>query len=295
MARTCACDRWLARAAADMGFQALPPGAQLMWFRLLAAAVVAEEKGHLRFPRSVPESVSHPLNQSVTEAEANLALLFDLGWLEADGDGRGLWLPGAKAGSARAEAARINGLRGGAPRKGETREARRERRQSEMLMVVPDAPGGTQGTEAEPKDGSSCVAAKPIPEEAVKQAVREGESWVSVGNELAAIAGMDPVRGGFNVMPAKGWMDAGASADLLREVFRKVVARPSYPKSGARSLMYFNDAVREAIAQGASGAAPAGDADPFAEIDKRWRVTVAHWDHSRGVPPSREAFRSMAA
>lgn len=297
MSRRCFCERLMRRMEDDVRLRTLPMAAQLLWLKLMRLVANSAEPGILRlgsdfgFLQSVSLAVSH----AETEVETALAALERRGLVERMEAEGALVLPDAVDGGKRVEAARSNGLRGGRPRKDETRDAYLARRQGRLMMPIEGGKADVPETQAKPKPESSCVAAKPLEEKEGKQAAREAEGWVSVGNALAEIAGMDPVRGGFNVMPAKGWMEAGASADLLREVFRKVVARPSYPKAGARSLMYFNDAVREAIATGASGAAPAADADPYAEIDKRWRVTVAHWDHSRGVPPSREAFRSMAA
>lgn len=288
MPRSCACDRWLNRAAADIGFQALPPMAQLIFFRLLAAAVGAEEKGHLRFPCSVSTAVSRLLNQSETEAETQIAALADLGWLVVDEDGRGVWMAGAKAASARAEAAQVNGLRGGRPRKGETREAARERRQGAFMLPIAGGGAETQETEAEPNVESSRVAARLKDTEKEAAATREAPGWVSLGQELAEAAGMDGARGGFNLVPVKGWVDAGASADLLREVVRRCASRPGY--RAPRSLQYFHQAVMDALRDAApSPALPAAPSGYEAAL-REWQRNGA-----QGVPPSLAEWRASQA
>lgn len=285
MARSCACDRWLTRAASDIGFHALPPLAQLLWFRLLAAAISAEEAGHLRFPCLVADAVSRLLNRTVTEAETDLAALADLGWIEADADGRGLWMVGAKARNARAEAARLNGLRGGAPRKGEGKEAYRERRQGNLMLPMAGGAGETQETQAEPNGESSRTAAKPIAIEAKQAAVRETAEWVSLGEWIADQIGLDPANGKHSYQPVKGWMDAGASAELIREVVQAKVARAS---GKIRAIGYFRDAVMEAMQR---------DAPPAPLEDSGYHQACREWQRNgaQGAPPTLEAWRARQA
>lgn len=288
MSRSCACDRWLTRAAADLGFQALPPMAQLLFFRLLAAASGAEDRGHLRFPCSVSAAVSRLLNRTETETGADLAALADLGWVDLDEDGRGVWMRGAKAASARAEAAQVNGLRGGRPRKGEGREAYRERRQGEMMLALKGGVAETQETEAEPRGESSRVAAR-LKEDTGKEAAaaREAPEWVSVGMRLAEAAGLDPARGGHNLLPVKGWMDAGASADMLLEIVRRCAARPGY--GGVRSLQYFHQAVMDALRDSAPPAPPPQPSGYEAAL-RAWRDNGC-----QGVPPTLADWRASQA
>ena len=282
MARSCACDRWLTRAASDIGFHALPPLAQLLWFRLLAAAIGAEEKGHLRFPCPVSAAVSRLLNRSETEAAEDIAALVDLGWIDLDDDGRGLWMQGAKAASGRVEAAKVNGLRGGRPRKGETPEAARERRQGSLMLPMVGGAGETHETKPEPNGESLRAAAKPIAIEAKQAAVRETAEWVSLGQEIAELIGLDPARDRYSALPVKGWMDAGASADLIRDVVRTRVASASTP---IRAIGYFRNAVMEALER----AVPPEPVEPdgYAEVIREWERNGRH-----GVPMSPADWRA---
>jgi hypothetical protein len=285
MARSCACDRWLTRAAADMGFRALPALARLLWFDILAAATVATEKGHLRFPCSVSDAVSRLVSRSETDVESDIAALVELGWLDLDADGRGVALPGVQAAAARVEAARHNGLRGGRPRKGDTPESYRERRQGTLMLPIQGGPAETQGTETEPNPESSRTAAKPIAIEAKQAAVREGDDWVSLGREIAETIGLDPAKGHHSALPVKGWMDAGASADLIREVVRTKVAKAASP---IRTIAYFRDAVMEALARPAPSLGTGGRTDDERAIEAWQRngcqgmpMTGAQWRASQ--------------
>jgi len=292
MARSCLCDRWLTRAAADMGFRALPALARLLWFDLLAAAMVAADKGRLRFPCSVSAAVSRLVNRSETDVETDLAALVELGWLDLDDDGRGVALPGVQAASARVEAARSNGLRGGRPRKGETREDARDRRQGALMLPLAGGGAETQETETEPSGESSRAAAKPIAIEAKQAAdAREETDWVAIGAELADIAGLDPARGHHSALPVKGWMEAGASADLIRDVVRRVSARPRRDGRPIGSLMFFSRAVMEEVARAAPPPPPVErSTSGYEHAFRLWRENGAH-----GAPPSLAEWRAQQA
>lgn len=284
MARSCACDRLLTRAAGDFGFRALPMLARMLWFELLAAATAAPEKGHLRFLGSVSDAVSRLVNRSETDVAADLDALATLGWLDRDDDGRGVWMPGMRSAVARAEAARANGSRGGRPLKGETKEAYRERKQGHLALPIAGGRGETQETKTEPSDESSRAAAKPIATEEEAAAARDTPSWVSLAQDLAVIAGLDPARGGWNALPVKGWVDAGVPEDVIRETVRTTAARPRAKPIG--SLMYFNKAVMEAHERAAprDGLPEAVDAYDI-EVLRPWQANGCH-----GVPPRRSEW-----
>jgi hypothetical protein len=288
MPRSCICDRWLTRAAADLGFQALPAAAQLLFFRLLASAAGAEERGRVRFPVPVSIAVSRILNRTETEAETDIAALVDLGWIEMDADGRGVWMAGSKAQAGRVEAAHINGLRGGRPRKNETPEQARQRRQGHLMLPLAGAAEKPMETEREPSGESSRAAAasSSTVQEAAAAGARDG--WVSLARECATIAGMDPARGGWNALPVKGWVDAGVSADVILETVRTVAARPR--RSPIVSLMFFHQAVMDAHKAAPSATAAPTVADGYREALRQWQANGA-----QGVPPSRADWLAAQA
>lgn len=292
MARTCLCDRWLTRAAADMGFRALPALARLLWFDILAAAMVAAEKGRLRFPCPVSDAVSRLVSRSETDIETDLAALVDLGWLDLDDDGRGVSLPGVQAATARVEAARSNGLRGGRPRKGETREAARDRRQGTMMLPIAGGTSETHGTETEPNGESSRAAAKPIAIEAKQAAdAREETNWVALGMELGEIAGLDAARGRWTCQDVQGWLAAGATPDMIRDVVRTVAARPRRDGRPIGSLKFFDAAVRDAIDRAAPPPPPAArPTSGYEAAFRRWKESGA-----QGAPPRLAEWQASQA
>lgn len=289
MARSCACEKWLRRTVSDAAFRVLPAAVRHLWLDLVAYASSSETPGRFRFPASVVASVSLLVSLPETDVQTHLETLADLDLIEFDADGRTLWMAGARDNAARAEAARINGNRGGRPRKGETLEAARARRQqpSFLLPIVGSgAVAETQETESEPRAESSRVAtAKPLEEEA-KQAAR-GTDLVSIGTELADAAGFDGATGGFNFLPVRVWLERGATRELLLHVINQVASRPGYADRRVRSFAYFNNAVIEAIEAGVTG-----KPDPtsgYAEAMRRW-----HADGMQGDAPERAAFARAA-
>ena len=292
MARTCFCDRWLTRAAADMGFRALPALARLLWFDILAAAMVAAEKGRLRFPCPVSDAVSRLVSRPETDIETDLAALVELGWLEIDDDGRGVALPGVQAASARAEAARINGLKGGRRRNGETLEAMRARKQGSLMLPIAGGAGETNETETEPNTESSRAAAKPIAREAKQAAdAREETDWVALGMELGDIAGLDTARGRWTCQDVKGWLDAGATPDLIRDVVRHRVSTRKPELGPIGSLKFFTKAVLEAIDRAAPPPPPAiRPASGYEAALRQWKENGAH-----GAPPRLAEWQASQA
>lgn len=255
MPRSCLCQRLLTRAASDAAFRLLPDPVQLLWFRLVSLATVAPVPGRLRFLHSVPSSVARLVSRPETEIATELRDLAELGLVDPDADGVTLWMPGAREGSARAEAARRNGLLGGARRKGETAEQRRDRRQRELMLPLA---GGTQGTEAateaatEPDNrtdapvSTSTGESESPPGSGGGDRARETPAWVSLGVELAARAGMDGARGGFDYRPVQAWLNAGIPPEVIRAAVEAAIARPSYQPGRAYSLKFFDKAVLQA-------------------------------------------------
>lgn len=257
MPRSCLCSRLLARAAADAAFRLLPDGARLLWFEIMAMASAAPIPGRLRFLHSVPASVARLVSRSETDVASDLADLEALTMIERDPDGVTLWLPGVRANQARADAARRNGLKGGAARKGETKEDRRERRQGELLGLVQGGRATTQGTEAgnpAGTEGEEAHARAPdLPTHSVGRSVgevtREEErsapeapAWVTLGHELAAIIGLNGANGGYDFSLVRGWLGAGVAPDIIRATVRRIVDRDPTQR---RNLKYFDRAVLE--------------------------------------------------
>lgn len=309
MARNSSSERQLLRAASDAGFRVLPPMVRLLWFELLAFAAGAPEKGRLRFLHSVSASVARLLSLSETEVETGLETLAKLGLVEEDADTNSLWMPGARAGLARVEAAKTNGLRGGRPRKGETLEqyhARRERermqgmRQGHLMMPISGGQAETQETEAEP-NAESSRAVLPTTSFSIDSSssptAREETASASLVAELAGIAKLEGRR--FDSAPVQEWLEAGASAAVLRRAVQLVASRGSYAPERVNGWGYFNPAVREAMATTRPLAAQAGDRAPGPtrmNADEREQAQAREYlDMLSGAVPSTEQEKERKA
>lgn len=290
MGKRCHCEKLFRRLEEDVRLRTLPMGAQMMWLRLVRlAASTPGFDGALHFGSEFGflVAVSLAVSCAETEAETHLAALERRGLVLRGEDGASLVIPDVEPAAARSEAARINGLRGGRPRKGESREAYRERRQGNLLLAVAGGAEAHAETQAEPNDESSRAAAVASSSGKEAAAVREALEWVSLGQELVVIAGLDPARGGWNLMPVKGWMDAGVPADVIRETVRAVAARPRPKPIG--SLQFFHRAVMEA-----HEAARAAEAPPVRHEPCGYEAALREWQRNgaQGVPPSLAEWRA---
>jgi hypothetical protein len=285
MSRSCLCQRLLLRAASDAAFRLLPDPVRLLWFDLVALASAAPVRGRLRFLGSVSLSVSRLVSRPETEIATELADLAHLGLIELDEDGASLWLPGAREGAARAEAARRNGSRGGRPRKGETPEQALRRRQQEMMLPI----AGGAAAAAEPGE---TEPAKPIVVPATttthsslsssegEGSAREAPDWVRLGMELAELAGMDAAKGGHDCRPVQGWLTAGIAPETIREAVREAVGRPSYRAGKVFTLGYFGGAVQRLHERGGAAIAP------------RWQDTAEELERIAAVEARIAAVRA---
>jgi hypothetical protein len=255
MGRRCACDRLWARLEEDVRLRTLPMAAQLLWLKLMRLAVrtpdaVLRLGSELGFLTAVAVAVS----AAETEVEPVLAVLERRGLVVADRAAGTLAMPDAEIAAARVSAARTNGLKGGRPRKGESLEARRDRRQRELMMPLPGHAAETQETEAE---------TDPVKARATTAAVTQSSSsrcdgapppagapeWVSLGAEVAELAGLDSARGFFDYRPVQQWLTEGATPEQIRAAVTRVAARESYRPELVRVLGYFTQAVRDAMQQ----------------------------------------------
>jgi hypothetical protein len=198
-------------------------------------------------PFREPARVSLLVSASETETETQLETLRREGLIRDEGAGIGV--PLLLDAPPRAEVARRNGAVGGRPRKGESKEAYRERRQREMLLPLPAAavaakPSETQPAKPVPTTTTTVSVSSGSSEEGGRSA-RETPAWVSLGAEVAELAGMDGARGGFDYRPVQAWLAEGATPDQVRAAVQRVVARPGYSARRVHSLRFFDAAVAE--------------------------------------------------
>lgn len=249
MGKRCACERLFDRLRSDTRLATLPMAAQMLWLQLMRLAAETQDGVlHLGFRLGFLTALSKAVSQSETEVEAALAALEEIGAAVRGEDGRSLLMPEAAAASERRKAAQINGLRGGRPRKGESTEAYRERRQGSLALPIAGGLAETQETERKPSGESSRAAAAIEAKRDSAAAANAGEAWVSLGAELAEIARLDPHRP-WSYHDVKGWLDEGATPEMIRGEVERIAARPGYEPPGV-GLRYFAKPIRKLIEQG---------------------------------------------
>lgn len=269
MSRSCACTRWLSLAVTNPAFRLLPDALRLFWFDVVALAAAAPETGVLRFPQSVspsvPQSVSRLVSVAETDAETWLAQLAGIGMVEWQPGAETLALPGAvKATSARANGARINGLSGGRPRRGETPEQARLRRQQGALVLP--IRGGAAAPAAKPNAETLSESDNQNSNQKSDLTARV-ENALALAKEVAALAGMDPARSTWHARDVQGWLAAGATRQLVLDVVADVMSRAKGVPGGLR---YFDAAVRRALAENAQAPALPPGAAAVASPKAEW-------------------------
>lgn len=250
MARRCLCSRLMDAIRSDPRLATLPLSIRMLFLLLGEAAARAPVPGVVPFAE--PRRVSLLVSCTETEAETGLETLETEGLIRREGGG--IAVPLVQEAADRASVARRNGSNGGRPRKGETREAYLARRQAAMPLPLPGG-AAEKPTETEPaKPPASAVLvveknntslSTPTPGDA------RAPEWVSLGIEVAELAGLDGARGGFDFRPVQAWLAEGVAPETIRAAVRGVAAWSGYDARAVSSLGYFAKAVRREHAKGA--------------------------------------------
>lgn len=259
MGRRCACERLLEFWEGDPRFALAGASAAAIWLRLVRVLQRMGDSSVLRFG-SVVGSVAEialAIRTQETELEPAINRLAELGLLTREEDGA-LSVPWLAEGAARASSARSNGLRGGRPRKGETKEDMHARRQGHLALPFSGSSAAVAETQPKPKPESSRASTESKTISLSSQSIDARELY-ALTEELAEIAGMDPARGGYNGSDIRMWLTQGATPDLLREVVRTVRHRSD---AVIGTFRYFNKAVAQALAEGRTAAAPGAGQEP---------------------------------
>jgi hypothetical protein len=235
-----------------------------------------------------------------TQLETHLATLFERRLLLKVPNG-GVAMPPELGLTARQKAARLNGAKGGRPRKHVQPPG-----QGSLLLPLPSGGSAKRG---ETQRQTHVAAVTLLPGESAESLDSDSVSgdgtappaWVSLGGELANLAGHKRAPHPRDLALVRSWLEAGATGDTLRDVFRSVLAREKCPKLPA--LSYFDGAVRDALGatrrrEPAEAAAPApvlaaGDA----ALRKRLiGVSTMRGRHgSAPLAPTWIAFKAAAA
>lgn len=275
MARRCTCSKIIGLLHEDPRLRTLPLAAQALWLHLAHAMLRPGFDGALPFRD--PRRVSLLVSAEVSEVVPLLGLLIAEGLLTEEGES--LVAPLLREAEARVLAARRNGAKGGRPRRDETAEQAARRRQGELLMPI-EAPRKPPETSAAgfPRTTTSSS----LSERDSKPVVRE-ETWQQLGGELVRIAGLDPSR--MDRRPVREWLEAGASPELIRQVFGQVSGRPGYEAGKVSSLRYFGAAIMREL----EAAVPASSLPPLGQVATDFELEVQRWKESgyQGPAPQR--------
>lgn len=247
MGRRCACERLLEFWETDPRFALAGTSAAAIWLRLVRVLQRMGDSSVLRFGSVVGSAteIALAIRTQETELEPGINRLAELGLLAREEDGA-LSVPWLADGAARASSARSNGLRGGRPRKGETREEANVRRQGHLPLPISGGVAVKAETQQQPSEESSRASTESNSISSSSQSI-DGRELYALTEELAEIAGMDPARGGYNGSDIRMWLTQGATPDLLREVVRTVRQRS---KVAIGNFRYFRDEVAQALAEG---------------------------------------------
>jgi hypothetical protein len=303
MGKRCACDRLLQQLDTDLRLRTLPMAAKMLWVQLMRlAASTPGFDGVLRFGSEFGflASVSVSVSCAETELEPNLSALERRGLVRRGEDGESLVLPDAEPSSAKAEAARINGLKGGRRRAGETHEQRRERRQQELLMPLRGGAETQREPTAEPMGSPTTTTTESISTGEVGSSARETPGWVSLGAEIARLCGFKVKAGWKAYEPVRAWLEAGATPEQIRLVVRGIMEHR--PPRFVTGLGYFTGPVTEAISEDRPAhrtAKRAGDGYVPGDADAYITEIIRPWEENgrQGVPMRRSdwAARRQAA
>lgn len=293
MARKCDCSVILETFETDPRLACLPLAVRALWL-VLVRRMQALGQSVLVFGSEIPNpaEIAMMVPMAETELETQLAPLLARGLLVRREDGA-LESPLLAGRMKRAETARINGLKGGRPRKDGQPPAQR-------TMALPIAGGRaasvseTHGKPTEAPMGSPAKLSSASPEKAVAEASGARgpvtqELVAQVGAAAAEAAGLDGARGTWTFGPVRQWLEAGADEALILATIAAVMARGN---AAPRGLGYFGPAVLEALATQVAPVEAAAPAGEWAEAAEDYLARHAAWQ-ARGclgeVPVRRRA------
>ena len=285
MARKCDCSVILEAFETDPRLACLPLAVRALWL-VLVRRMQQLGQSVLVFGSDIPNpaEIAMMVPMAETELETHLGPLLARGLLVRRDDGA-LESPLLAARMKRAETARINGLKGGRPRKDGSQPAQR-------TMLLPVAGGQAPpaaGTQAKPDMAPALSPAKLSSAsfqeaEAAASSARAAvtaEDVRQVGAKAAAAAGLDEARGQWTYQPVRQWLEAGADEALILATIAAVMDRPHRPQP--RGLGYFGEAVRDALALRAAAPPSAVATTEWAEDAESYLVRYEAWE-ARGRP-----------
>jgi len=279
MARRCASAAIL-ETLRDPRVVTMPAAAQTVWIRIVtamqASGISVLKIGNQMMNRT---GIALFIQIAETEIETHLETIIERGLLARDADGA-VSCPMLQQAATRSEVNRINGSKGGRPRKDGTPAGQR----SLMLPIDGGAAEKTEKTKTETKPAETPTTTYLSKDNSSE--VSSGGSktdWNEIGRKAFEAAGFDPAKSMATWGIVRQWVADGADEALILDVIeRKTHARVT-------TLKYFDAAIREAIAA-------RGPAKPAWE--REYEKAVAVWEVSgRGFTPMPrvEQFKERAA
>ncbi len=308
MARKCKEARLLGMVLDDVRFRLAGNAAVVVWLRVVRLMEQIGSPGRLHLGSASGSASGSefgyvlgfhdiPLGLGVSETEwkTEYETLIMHGLLVRDGDVISAPLVVDAPSSKRAEAARINGLKGGRPRKNAPKPDQRE-----MLMPVSGGAVAAAKTETEPEThlARTCARADRSDRSDIRSDRSDphtGDDWVKFAQEMAEVAGLNPVHGGWDLRPVQGWLDAGISRETIREEIAWRATLSGYQPP--RSFMAFNNRIRERHAARPVQAPPENITPERAAERRVWLERSADWKRNGcyGEPPAPPAWMKVAA
>lgn len=297
MGRRCTCDRLFRQIDEDSRLRTLPMAAKLLWLSLMRlAATTPGCDGVLRFGFEFGflTSVSLAVSCAETEVETALASLERRGLVERVEDGTALRLPDAASAAKRSETARINGSKGGAPRKGESLEAYRRRKQGNLLLPIVGDAQESQKTRTETPRARTTTTIHSIDSGEVGSSAGARSAATMLADELAGLVGMRQPARRRDVAEVASWLKAGVTADMVRSTVQACIDRPDCDTAKIFTLRYFAGAVMEAPeprrAPQSRASMPAPSSTGYERAFRQWKENGAH-----GAPPSLAEWQAQQA
>jgi hypothetical protein len=311
MGQRCQCEKLLDMLENDWRLKIVGRETAMVWLELTRFIYRYGEDLVLRIdPRSGSPigslaELAFALRIEETQLETHLATLFERRLLLKAPCG-GVAMPPELGLTARQKAARLNGAKGGRPRKDSQPPGQRSlllplpshaaarkvetQQQTQLALLTPlqsESPESLDSDSASRDETATTSWASP--------------SWASLGAELATLAGHRRAPHTRDLALVRSWLEAGATGETLRAVFRSVLAREKCPRLPA--LSYFDGAVRDALGQTrrAEPTAETAPAPPLAAGDAALRKRLIGVSTMRGrhgsapLAPTWSAFRAEAA
>lgn len=260
----------------------LPLGTQMLWLKM-ARLLLRDGISVFRFGSTVlglnglARLLSLPETETETELKTKITELCERGLLALEADGA-ISCPMLAQAITRSEINRINGSKGGRPRK----DGQPPGQRTMLLPINGGAQVETEKTKPETQPGESA-AHTTIND---KKVVSDSE-YHDVGQAVLDAVGIDPAKSFLHYGPVRGWLADGATKDLILDTVRGIMARPDMTAERVKSLKFFTSAIVEAVAK----------MPPKKALwEKKWEDDYRIWELTRrGEAPRAADYRQKYA